>query len=121
MSIKKIMKPELSLSAFVIKPIISCGVMGVGAFFGYQWVSGLLGAKQISTAFSFLPQEVPFTPVVGAERIKIIMALGAAILVAVVIYAVMVFVLKLVKREDVLMLPKGEKLARLLDRFKLLS
>lgn len=120
-SVKKIMKPDLSVSGFVIKPVIASGIMGVGGFFAYQGVAELLGAEPISMAFSFLPQQAPFTPVLGSERIKIMIALGAAILVAVIIYAIMVFVLRLIKRDDVQMLPKGEALTKLLDKFHLLS
>ncbi len=121
LSVKKIMKPELSLSAFVIKPVVASGIMGVTAFFAYQGVAKFLGTEQINMTLSFLPQNAPFTPVLGSERVKIILALAVAILAAVIVYAVMVFVLRLIKRDDVQMLPKGEALARLLDRFKLLS
>ena len=48
-------------------------------------------------------------------------ALGIAICVGALLYAVMVFVLRLVKREDVLMMPKGEKLVDVLGKFHLLS
>lgn len=121
LSVKKIMKPNLSFSGLILRPIIASGAMGVGAFFTYQGVAKLLNTQMMNLSLSFLPQTAPFTPVLSSERMKIIIALAAAILVAVIIYAIMTFVLRLIKRDDVLMLPKGEALTKLLDRFHLLS
>ncbi len=44
-----------------------------------------------------------------------------SILVAVFLYFVIIFLLKGIKKEDVIMLPKGEKIAKTLDRLKLLG
>lgn len=121
LSVKKIMKSDLSLSGLVIRPAIACGAMGVGAFFAYQGAAKFLGAQMLDLSLNFLPQSAPFTPVLSSERVKIIIALGVAICVAVIIYGIMTFALRLIKRDDVLMLPKGEQLTRLLDRFHLLS
>ena len=44
----------------------------------------------------------------------IINSLGVTIIAAVVVYAALVLALKVVTREDVLILPKGEKIAKLL-------
>lgn len=121
LSVKKIMKSELSFSGFILRPVIATGIMGVGAYFAYQFVAGLIGAEAINPVISFMPQMAPVTPVASAMRLKIMIAMAVAILVAIVIYAVMVFALRLIKRDDVLMLPKGERLAKLLDKFHLLS
>ncbi len=121
LSVKRIMKPDLTLSGLIIRPAIASGAMGVGAFFAYQGAAKLLGIQMMDLTLNFLPQSAPFTPVVSSERIRIIIALGVAIGVAVIIYAIMTFALRLIKRDDVLMLPKGEQLTKLLDRFHLLS
>lgn len=43
-----------------------------------------------------------------------LLCVGAAIAVAVVVYAVLVLALRIVTRDDLALLPKGEKLARIL-------
>ena len=43
-----------------------------------------------------------------------IVCLGAALVVAVVIYAALVLALRVISREDALLLPKGEKIAAIL-------
>lgn len=50
----------------------------------------------------------------GALGVKIAAVLG--ILVAVVVYFVLIIMLKVLSKEDVLMLPKGEKIAKLLEK-----
>ncbi len=121
MSVKKIMKPDLTFSGFVLKPVIASGIMGLGAILAYQAAAKLLRAKSLVLSLNFLPQASPITPVVTSDRLKIVIALAVAMAVAVLIYVIMAFALRLVKRDDVLMLPKGEALAKLLDRFRLLS
>ncbi len=50
----------------------------------------------------------------GGSRIVLLLALAAAIAVAVVVYVVMVIVTKSVTLEDMRLIPKGEKIAKLL-------
>lgn len=47
-------------------------------------------------------------------RMMMLLCVGAAIAVAVVVYAVLVLALRIVTRDDLALLPKGEKLARIL-------
>ena len=47
-------------------------------------------------------------------RTIMLVCVGAAIAVAVVVYAVLVLALRIVTRDDLALLPKGEKLARVL-------
>lgn len=121
MSVRKIMKPDLSVSGFILRPVIASGAMGVGAYFAYQGAARILGAVPMTLSLNFMPQTAPVTPLESSMRLKVILALGIAIAAAVIIYAVMVFVLRLIKRDDVLMLPKGDALAKLMDRLHLLS
>lgn len=120
-SVQKIMKTEVTFSGFILRPLIASGVMGLGAYGAYQLAAGLLKLPTLSLRINFLPQTAPVTPVTSSVRLKMLVALGAAIAVAVVLYAVMLFVMRLIKREDVLMMPKGERLAAVLDKFHLLS
>ena len=50
----------------------------------------------------------------GGSRMMLVVALGAAIVIAVIVYLVMVIVTKSVTLEDMKLIPKGEKLAKLL-------
>ena len=45
------------------------------------------------------------------------MATVLAVLVAVVIYAIMVFVTKTVTKEELSRVPKGDKIVKILDKF----
>ena len=47
-------------------------------------------------------------------RMMMLLCVGAAIAVAVIVYAVLVLALRIVTRDDLALLPKGEKLARIL-------
>ena len=120
-SVKRIMKPELSFGDFVAKPVIANGVMGIAAYSVYQTAARFLGAAPLRLSLDFLPQQAPITPLIGSERLLVMLSLGVAIVVAVLVYALMLFALRMLKRDDVLMMPKGEKIAKLLDRFRLLS
>lgn len=121
MSVKRVLKPGLSLSSMIIKPVIAAGAMGVAAGLSYKFCAQVLNAVPFSFGANFMPQMQPVTPVASDARLKVIIALCISMAVAVIVYAIMVFALKLIKREDVLMLPKGEFLTRMMDKFHLLS
>ncbi|MBE7034961.1 MAG: hypothetical protein E7402_02405 [Ruminococcaceae bacterium] len=119
-SVKKVMGTKMPLMDFVVRPVLASGVMGIGAAFTYQFAAKILGIAPLSFLINFMPQSAPVTPILASERIKVLIALAASIFVAVLIYVIMVFVLRLIKKEDVIMLPKGERLASLLQRFHLI-
>lgn len=83
------------ISAFV-RPLISSAVMGAAAWAVYGLADKLLGAEA------------------GGSRLMLIIAMGAAIVVAVVVYLVLVIVTRAVTLEDMKLIPRGEKIARLL-------
>ena len=120
-SVKKIMNTELGFSRFVLRSVLASGIMGGAAYFAYQLMSRFVGAVPLTLSIDFMPQLSPITPLISSFRLKVIIALGVSILVALVVYAIMAFALRLIKRDDVLMLPKGEQLSKFLDRFHLLS
>ncbi len=53
-------------------------------------------------------------PALGAGRLAGVICLGLAILVALFVYLVLIIALRAVTKEDILLLPKGEKLAKVL-------
>ncbi len=83
------------ISAFV-RPFVSSAVMGAAAWAVYGLADKILGAEA------------------GGSRIMLILAMGAAIVVAVIIYLVLIIVTRAVTGEDMKLIPKGEKIAKLL-------
>ena len=75
----------------IIKPLVAALVMGVAGWF----IAGVLPGSRLMTLLE--------------------------IAVCGIIYAVMIFVVRAVKREDLMNLPKGEKIAGILERFKLIK
>ena len=69
----------------VIKPAIATAIMGICSYFVYTNILGIISGK-----------------------LATLVALG----VAVVIYALALIVLKIFKKEEILMLPAGDKIAR---------
>ncbi len=76
-----------SLDKLLIRPMAACIGMGAGAFITYKLVSGLLG-NTVGVALAIC--------VAGALYLVLLLALGA------------------LEKDDVLMMPKGQQLARLL-------
>ena len=74
------------------KPAAAAAVMGLGAWAVHGLLAKLFAAGRMGNAVSTL----------------------AAILVAVVIYGVLVIVLRAITKEDLALMPKGEKIARIL-------
>ena len=79
LSVRKIMHPDVTFGGFIVRPVIASGVMGVGAIFTYRMMAGILGLPQLGLSLNFIPQSIPITPVSGALRLKVIIALGVAI------------------------------------------
>lgn len=95
-SLIKLTDMKLNLISVFVKPFIASVFCGVAAFFSYKLLNGALNVgNTISTAFSI--------------------AVGAFA------YAVVLFLIKGIERDDVLMLPKGEKIAKLLEKLKLIK
>lgn len=87
-------KPDIA--SITVRPVICTAIMGAGAY-------GIYGLME-----KFV------LPALGGGRIGNIICLGAAIVVAVVIYAVLIIALKAVNKDDIMLLPKGEKIAKML-------
>lgn len=85
--INRVIKHPPHVLRLLVKPILACFVMGVAAYFCNAALAVILGTK---------------------------LACIIAICVAVIVYAAMVFVLRIVTWSDCMLLPKGEKIAKIL-------
>ncbi len=90
-SIIKVAGIEFKWNSFVIKPILAALIMGGAGF----------------VMSTFLP-------------IGKVMCL-AEIAVCAIVYTIAVFAISAVKKEDIMMLPKGQKIAGILERYKLIK
>lgn len=85
-------KCRFSIMEYIIKPLFAGGIMGVVTFLLYNGISGY----------------------------GTVIALGCSILVAVFVYFSMLIVVRAFKEEDILMLPKGDKILKLFNKFHLI-
>lgn len=91
--LRKTLKLNFKLSKIMIRPIIATIGMGIISYIFYKLSLNLFYSERIST-------------IIG-------------IIIAVVVYAINVILLKIYKEEDILMLPKGEKILKLLKKIKI--
>lgn len=90
--LRKNIKLNLTFSKFVIKPVIATAVMGICSYFTYLALKGII-----------------------IERLATIIA----IIVAVIIYVLMVLILKIFTKEEFKMMPAGDKIVKILEKFKI--
>ncbi len=81
------------LHSILLKPLLSSAVMG-----GAAWGS-----------FGLLLRWLP-----GVGKLHLLICMGLAIVLAVLVYLVLIVLLRMITREDMALIPGGEKLARLL-------
>lgn len=91
-SLKRTIKLDLTLSKFVIKPVIAVTIMGICSYFSYLVFSGII-----------------------AEKLATIIA----IVTAVVIYALAIVALKVFSKEEIQMMPAGGKICKVLEKLKI--
>lgn len=87
------------------KPAAAAGVMGLGAWAVYGLLSKLLSYEEVTQAGETIQT-------LGKTGDGI--AVMGAILIAVIIYAVLVVALRAISREDLSLMPKGDKIAKIL-------
>lgn len=92
-AVKKYTGTKFNLTLSVVKPLISGIAMGIVVFIAYYLCSGKVG-NSLATVISI--------------------AIGAAI------YGVMLLKTKSIEKDEIKLLPKGEKLAKLLEKFRLI-
>lgn len=90
--LRKNIKLNLTFSKFVVKPIIATVIMGICSYFTYLVLKGII-----------------------IERLATIVA----ILVAVIIYVLSVVILKIFTKEELKMMPAGDKIVKILEKIKI--
>ena len=93
LAIRKLVPQKPALLKNLLRPLVPALIMGVAVFGAYELLSAYLSAD---------------------SRLSAVILCGAPIAVGVVVYFACVVVLKTIKKEDCLLLPKGEKIAKLL-------
>lgn len=94
MSIKKYLNYRQNMFETFVKPFICAGVMGAGCFGIYKLFNGLIKINAISTI--------------------------VALMVAVVIYALMLVITKTVTEDELLSMPKGAMIAKLIKKIHMI-
>jgi stage V sporulation protein B len=89
-------KERPKLIGVFIKPLLCTAAMTVVAYSAYKLIYWLCSGFM------------------GTGRLSIIIFLGVTILLAVVVYAVLIIVTRAITKEDMMLVPKGEKLAKIL-------
>ena len=91
LAVRKYTGTRFDLMTTAVKPLISSVVMALCAWGSYRILFTLLSGSRMATVI--------------------------AILFAVIVYLVMIFVTKTITKEEVAKMPKGDKLVRILDKF----
>lgn len=91
-ALRKNIKLNLSMSKILIKPVIAVVIMGICSYFTYSVLTGII-AKKLATLI--------------------------AIIVAMIIYALAIVALRVFSKEEILQLPSGNKIYKLLEKMKI--
>ena len=91
--LRRTIKLNFKLSKIIIKPIVATIGMGIVSYIFYKLSLNIFYNERIST-------------VIG-------------IIIAVIVYAINVILLKIYNQEDIAMLPKGEKILKILKKVKI--
>ena len=90
-SLSKTIKLDLTVSKFVLKPILAVIIMGICSYFSYSMLLGIITQK---------------------------LATIIAIIIAVIIYALTIIALKVFSEEEIKMMPGGKKICKVLEKLK---
>ncbi len=102
--LKKETNVKLEINSVFVKPLISSVFCFVAAWGSYKILSGVLTFGDMSGRLN-------------GQSLSCLISIGIAVLV----YAISVLLTKTLVKDDVLMLPKGEKIAEILEKFKVLG
>ncbi len=95
---------RIDIKTVLVKPFIAAVLCGGAAYGSYAVLCNVLTFGDASSRFN-------------GQSLSCIVAVG----VAVVVYAISVLLMKTLVKDDILMLPKGEKLAKILEKYKLIG
>ncbi len=98
-SMARHMERPMNLLRIVGRPGLSAAFMGLAAWAVYSLLHGLMGGMEL---------------VLGGRPIDVLVPFFAAVCVGVLVYAVMIVALRAITLEDMKLIPKGEKIAKLL-------
>lgn len=90
--LKKAFKLKLSINKFVIKPILATAIMAICSYFIYYILLGII-----------------------AEKLATIIAIGFAV----IIYTLAIIALKIFTKEEILVIPAGDKICNILTKLKI--
>ncbi len=90
--LRKNIKLDLTFAKFVLKPILAVTIMGICAYFSYIVLLGIISEK---------------------------LAIIISIVIAVIIYGLAVIALKVFSKEDIQMMPNGNKICKVLEKLKI--
>ena len=90
--LKKYVKLDLPFKKFVVKPAIATAIMGICSYTAYLLLRGIISGS---------------------------LATIVSILFAVIVYVLAVLALKIYNKEDIYMLPRGEKIYNILEKLKI--
>lgn len=91
-SLRKHIKINLTFSKLILKPILATFIMGICSYFIYLLLTGII-----------------------AQRLATILAIAFAV----IIYVVAIVALKVFSKEELLLMPAGDKISKLLERLKI--
>ena len=103
-SLLRISKVKVNWSSILVKPLICASLCGVTAFAAYGLLSRIFPAGNTES-------------ILNMGTVSTVIAFG----LAVIVYAISLLLLKGVAREDISVLPKGEKIAKTLEKYGLLG
>lgn len=95
---------RIDIKTVIIKPLIAAALCGGAAYGSYMVLCNVLTFGDMDSRLN-------------GQSLSCIISIG----VAVVVYAISVLLMKTLVKDDILMLPKGEKLAKILEKYKLIG
>ena len=90
--LRKNIKLDLTFTKFVLKPIIAVTIMGICSYFSYIVLLGIISEK---------------------------LAIIISIVIAVIMYGLAIIVLKVFSKEEIQMMPSGDKICKVLEKLKI--
>jgi stage V sporulation protein B len=94
---------RIDIKTVLVKPLIAAVLCGASAWGSYELLSSVLTFGDMNSRLN-------------GNSLACIVSIG----VAVVVYAISALLLKTLVKNDILLLPKGEKIAKILEKYKLI-
>lgn len=95
---------RIDIKTVIVKPFIAAALCGGAAYGSYAVLCKVMTFGDMSSRFN-------------GHSLACLVSIGVAVLV----YAISVLLMKTLVKDDILMLPKGEKLAKILEKYKLIG